>query len=172
MMSVGLAYRCVAHHTRGVLGRRLDLRPGAPEMQRGGFPVSRCRRWRSDDRGRLALIRLVQQGVEKPRVDHQKPASCGIHVVLQLSRRFGSAFCLGTFGNIARGSEFLRLHCVAKAVRWVHGAARSREKGHLGRRFAAGSSHRPELPTRTPGGLMGVIPHVVLPPRVLVVGRL
>ena len=36
------------------------------------------------------------------------------------------------------------------------------------RRLAAGSSRRPELAESTPGGLMGVIPHVVLPPRVLV----
>ena len=35
-----------------------------------------------------------------------------------------------------RVSTFLRLNCVAKAVRWVHGAARSRKKGH-----------RPEAPS-------------------------
>ena len=82
----------------------------------------------------------------------------------QLSRALGSAFCPGTPGRIARGSDLPHLTRVARAVPRVHGAALSRRKNVLTASFVAGSSQRPDWARCTPGGLTGVIPHGVLPP--------
>ena len=86
----------------------------------------------------------------------------------QLSRALGSAFCPGTPGRIARGSDLPHLTRVARAVPRVHGGALSRRKIVLMASLVAGSSQRPDWARCTPGGLTGVIPHGVLPPRVLV----
>ena len=75
-MSAGLACRCVAQHTRGVLGRKAAFEARRTAHAAGRLLSSTlCRRWRSDDRSRLALIRVDKQDVENPRVDHRKPAS-------------------------------------------------------------------------------------------------
>ena len=90
----------------------------------------------------------------------------------QLSRALGSAFCPGTPGRIACGSDLPHLTRVARAVPRVHGAALSRRKNVLTASFVAGSSQRPDWARCTPGGLTGVIPYGVLPPRVLAQGVL
>ena len=59
-----------------------------------------------------------------------------------------------------------------RAVPRVHGGALSRRKSALTASFVAGSSQRPDWARCTPGGLTGVIPHGVLPPRMLAQGVL
>ena len=90
----------------------------------------------------------------------------------QLSRALESAFCPGTPGRIARGLDLPRFNCVARAVPRVHGGALSRRKNVLTASLVAGSSQRPDWARCTPGGLTGVIPHGVLPPRMLAQGVL